>query len=589
MIELQTKIQNLPEKSGCYIYLNKNGEVIYVGKAKNLKKRVTSYFNRVHNIKTTRLVRNIVDLNYFVVNNEKEALLLEENLIKKHHPKYNILLNDDKAYPYIVVTNENDPQYKYVRKFDKKYLKSYGPLPQGTSARKILGLLEQTYPLRRCKGNLGQPCFYYSIGQCSGACFKKVDHKYYQDQIQKISRFFAGNIASLGKDLVLKMHLAADNLQFEHAQRIKDLIKSFSFVVESNNVELNDHKNRDVLAFEFNHDQIAITMLFYRGGKLLNKDQIIADYNEQDLDEILDFYLAQIYKKNMIPDELILPKELNLNDLPIQIKTIATHPINKIEKNLMSIAIQNTQEFMRVTNLNQRTAINREAQILDELSVLLDVREYLHHIEMFDISNIGDEFVTGGVVVYKNGKPDRNSFRKYNIEISERDDLHRLQYLLSRRYQKMLDEKTPLPNLIIIDGGLVHVQFAKQVLNALKLAKIPVIGLSKDDHHKTNELIDVQENIIKLERKSQIYNFLSGMQIRVDAYAKAGFRKKQNNQLLTNSLLKVEGLGEKKIQSLFKIFPTIDQMKNCSFDQLNQVIKNKNTTKNLMHFLNSNV
>ncbi|WP_028126518.1 excinuclease ABC subunit UvrC [Entomoplasma lucivorax] len=588
-MDLQNKVQNLPSQAGCYIYLNKAGDVIYVGKAKNLKKRVSSYFNRVHNIKTTRLVREIVDLNYFIVTNEKEALLLEENLIKKHHPKYNILLNDDKAYPYIVITKEKDPQYKYVRKFDPKYLKSYGPLPQGTSARKILNLLEQSYPLRRCKGGLGKPCFYFLIGQCSGACFQEVYPKYYQEQIKKIVQFFAGNTQTLHQDLINKMHFAASNLQFEQAQRIKDLIKSFAFVVAANSVELNDTKDRDVLSFALNNDQIVITMLFYRAGKLLNKDQIIDQYYEQDLNEILAFYLAQIYQKNMLPNQLIIPDQLDVSDLPSELKKIATYPIHPIEKKLMQIAISNTEEFMRVANLQGQTLTDQAQATIITLGEILGIQDYLHHIEMFDLSNLGDEFVTGACIVYKNGQPDRHSFRKYNIDIAAQDDLHRLQNLLYRRFQKALFEKRALPNLIIIDGGITHVHFAKEVLQSLNLATIPVIGLVKDDHHKTNALIDLQEQVVPLDRKSPLYHFLSGMQIRVDAYAKSGFRKKQNAQFTTQVLLQVVGLGTKKIQELYKVYPTISEMKACSFEELNKVVKNREATNNLLLFLKNNV
>lgn len=588
-MEISEKVKNLPNKPGCYLYLNQVDKVIYVGKAKNLKKRVTTYFNRAHDIKTTRLVREIADLKYFVVNNEKEALLLEENLIKKYRPKYNVLLNDDKAYPYIIITNEKNPQYKYVRNFDKKALRNYGPLPLGSAAREIMLTFQRLFPLRRCKGNLGHPCLNYHLNQCSGACFKKVPWSYYETQINLVDQFFKGQDKEIKRNLTQQMQTASDNLQFEAAQRIKNLLQSIDLVQDKNDVELNDSKNRDVLAYQIKNEKIALVLLFYRAGKLLFKDEVVINYEEQDVSELAASYLNQIYQKNILPNQIIIPDDLTFDYLTKEIKKLVTAPITKLEKNLFQLAQSNANETLRLAFLKGQSINHQEVDILEELQKMLGLKNYPQQIEMFDIANLANEFVTGSCIVYLNGQPSRNDFRKYNIDILEKDDLHRLQNMLYRRYQKALVEKRTLPDLIIMDGGMNQVHFAKQVLKSLDLNKIPVIGLVKDEHHTTNQIINLEEDQIKLVRRTPLYNFLSGMQIRVDRYAKSGYRQKQNAKLTTSTLSGIPGLGQKKIQALFKEFPTLNEMKKASIEELNKIVRNQKTTIKLWEFLNNKI
>ncbi|AUF83697.1 excinuclease ABC subunit C [Mesoplasma syrphidae] len=583
-MNLEAKIKNLPDKPGCYIYYNKENQVIYVGKAKRLKRRVASYFNRAHNIKTTRLVREITNLDYFVVNNEKEALVLEENLIKKYRPRFNVLLNDDKSYPYIIITNESDPQYKYIRKYDKKALRSYGPLPQGSNAREILITLKRLFPLRRCKGNLNKPCLYYHINQCSGACFKVVDYSYYQHQIRKVDKFFKGDVKEVENSLKQKMQAAADNLQFEEAQRIKEQLNSLNFITTKQTVELRDDKNRDVITYLIDDDKIVFVTLFYRLGKLLFKDEHIQDYYEQDTSELLSNYINQIYDRNMLPNQIIIPQEMDFENLRENIKSISTHPLANIEKTLLELAENNAKETMIKTKLNSQSFANNEVLLLEELQSILGLEKYPYHIEMFDISNIGNEFVTGSCVVYKDGKPSRNDFRKYNIEIEQPSDYERLKNMIYRRYQKALVEKRDFPDLIIMDGGIIQVHAAKEQIELLNL-KIPVIGLVKDNYHKTEYLLDTDENKIVIKSNVKLYNFLASIQLRVDEYAKSGFRKKQNTSFLRSEFESIPGMGKKRLQELFKGFNTISDMKAATSEELNKVLKNKKLTSQLMDYL----
>ncbi|ATZ17710.1 excinuclease ABC subunit UvrC [Mesoplasma melaleucae] len=584
-MDLKSKVSNLPNKPGCYLYLNKDKHFIYVGKAKNLKKRVSTYFDRVQNLKTTRLVREIADIEYFVVSNEKESLLLEENLIKKYRPKYNVLLNDDKSYPYIIITNEKDPTYKYVRKLDKKALRSFGPLPIGSNARETLITLERLFPLRRCKGNLRKPCLHYFIGQCSGACFKEVDKAYYQEQIKRVDNFFKGNINEVKTILTNQMLKASENLQFEEAQRIKEQIISLDFTTTKQNVEFKSQTDLDVISYFIEDDKIAIVTLFYRAGKLLFKDEHIQLYFEQDITDLLDSFMTQIYEKNILPHKIIVDKEIELFELNDKYKNLTTHPIKEEEKIIYNIGLQNAQEAIRKSKISTTTNIGNENELIIQLQKVAKLNKEPYRLEMFDISNIGNEFIVGSCVVYINGKPVRNEFRKYNIESKFTSDYDRMKEMLYRRFQKALLEQRMLPDLIIMDGGIIQVHAAKEIINALGLNDIQIIGLVKDDHHKTSFLINTNEDDVKIKDYPKLFNWLSSIQIRVDEYAKSGFKKKQNNSFLKVELEQIEGLGKKRIQNLFKNYNTISEIRQASEVDLFKILKNKKTLDNLLNYL----
>lgn len=584
-MDLKSKVSHLPNKPGCYLYLNKDKHVIYVGKAKNLKKRVSSYFDRVQNLKTTRLVREIADLEYFVVSNEKESLLLEENLIKKYRPKYNVLLNDDKAYPYIIITNEKDPTYKYVRKLDKKALRSFGPLPIGSNARETLITLQRLFPLRRCKGNLGKPCLHYFIGQCSGACFKEVDKTYYQEQIKRVDNFFKGNINEVKNILTNQMLKASENLQFEEAQRIKEQIISLDFTTAKQNVEFKSQTDVDVISYFIEDDKISIVTLFYRAGKLLFKDEHIQLYFEQDITDLLNSFMTQIYNKNILPNKIIVDKEIELFELNDKYKNITTHPIKDEEQIIYNIALQNAQETISKSKISTTTNIGNENELIIELQKVAKLNKEPYRLEMFDVSNIGNEFIIGSCVVYINGKPVRNEFRKYNIESKFASDYDRMKEMLYRRFQKALLEQRMLPDLIVMDGGIIQVHAAKEIMRLLGLNEIQIIGLVKDEHHNTSFLIDTNEENVKIKNHPKLFNWLSSIQIRVDEYAKSGFRKKQNNSFLKIELEQIDGLGKKRIQDLFKNYNTISEIKQANEADLFKILKNKKALDNLIAYL----
>lgn len=581
-IENQLKV--LPEKPGCYLYYNQVDKVIYVGKAKNLKKRVNSYFNKVHNFKTTKLVRDIVRVETIITSNEKESLLLEQNLIKKYKPRYNVVLNDDKKYPYIAITKEKDPQYLYVRNYDSKNQLSFGPFPEGTSARNILRTLERIYPLRRCKGNLKKPCIYYHINQCSGACFQEVDAKWYENQIQKIKDFFSGKSDDIKIQLERKMEQAAANLQFEEAQRIKEVISHLSFTTTAQDVDLSDHLNRDIFNYFEYEDYLCFSVLFYRSGKLTLKNSEVIKFEGQDIIDLFKSYILQIYSKNILPDYIVIPNDIECDDLIVFFENKLVKSQDLLNERLLDLALNNCKEFL-FQEMHYKNKEFSKTNLLNDLQNLLSLNTFPYQIEMYDIANILNEFVTGAMVVYKNGFASTNDFRRYNIDIDSEGDYHRMHELVLRRYKKDKNLQQNFADLIIMDGGMAQVHAAKKALHTLKIS-IPVIGLVKNIKHKTEYIIGLNEEKIIIDKHSQLFRFLESLQLRVHNYAISSFRKRQSKEIIKDNVLSpVQGIGNLKIKKLYEKFETISNMKQASFDELDQVIKNKTTTETLYKHL----
>ncbi len=577
---MENIVKNLPEKSGCYLYKNKKDQVIYVGKAKNLKKRVASYFNKAHNFKTTQLVRDIFNIETIVTDNEKESLILEQNLIKKYRPRYNIVLNDDKKYPYIAITKEHDPIYVYTRNFDNKNQISFGPLPDGTSARNILKTLERIYPLRRCKGNLGKPCIHFHIDQCSGACFKDVKKEYYQEQITKVKNFFNRTNDDFKNKLEEKMIIASNNLQFEEAQRIKDIIAHLNFSIVEQFVDINDNLNRDVFNFFESEEYICFVVLFYRSGKLILKDQLIIKNSVEDLISLFENFIMQIYLKNMLPDYIILPKILEQTSLKFLFQEKITYGNDETSLKILDLARNNAKEYIRQQEIYKNQKSMSKEELLDNLQKTLKLPNYPYHIEMFDVANILDEFVTGAMVVFKGAQPSFNDFRKYNIIIDEKGDFQRMQNMIYRRYQKEIGEEKNLPDLIIMDGGKIQVNAARSQLELLDL-NIPIIGLVKNDKHRTEYILNYDMQEVYLDKSQEVFKFLELIQNRVHNYAIAGFRKKHNKSFTRDELATIKGIGEKMIQKINSQFPSRIDFYNASFEEIKNIVKKDEIVLNI--------
>ncbi|QBQ07459.1 excinuclease ABC subunit C [Spiroplasma gladiatoris] len=586
-MSVENQLKTLPEKPGCYMYFNKNNKVIYVGKAKNLKKRVSSYFNKAHDVKTTKLVRDIVKLETIITLNEKESLLLEQNLIKKYKPRYNIVLNDDKNYPYIAITNEKDPEYIYIRNYNSKNKESFGPFPDGSSARKILRTLERIYPLRRCKGNIGHPCTYFHIEQCSGACFQEVEKSFYDKQIKKIKDFFDGKSNDVQEILENKMYQAAENLQFEEAQRIKEIIEHLKFTTEKQDVDLSDNINRDVFNyFEF-ENYICFTVLFYRSGKLSLKNNEVIKNEGQDINDLFKSYILQIYSKNLVPNFLGVPKTINVDDLKLFFQKTILNEEDFTTNRLLDLAKENAREYLfQKLHYSDQNSITKE-EVLQKLQSLIKLDKFPYHIEMYDVANMLNEYVTGAMIVFKNGVVSKNDFRKYNIEIEEKGDFNRMEEMLYRRYKKDLEFPEKWADLIIMDGGIIQVHAAKKALAKLSI-DIPIIGLVKNDKHKTEYILDTNENKLDIEKNFEVFKLLENFQLRVHNYAISGFRKRQSKGILKEEILSsVKGMGEIKVKNMYEKFKSIENMKKLSIKEIDEVVKNKTTSQELFEFLKS--
>lgn len=580
---LMQEIKNLPNVSGCYIFKNNKDEIIYIGKAKALKVRVSSYINKVNNFKTMQLVNDIKSLNYITTNNEKEALILEQTLIKKHHPKYNILLADDKRYPYIQVTNEKDPQYHYVRKAKKDQGRYYGPFPDGTGAREILKLLERIFPLRKCPGNLGKPCLYYHLGQCSGACFKEVPWAYYQNQINKIDQFFKGNVSDIKKQLQNSMNISSENLQFEAANRIKVLLEKIDLFLSQQLVEFQDFSDRDFINYIREKDLISVVTLFYRNGKLQAKDEQVVKNNYLDIQDFIRNYCSQLYNKNTLPKEIYLPCEIDFSELKLLFPTVKfICPIKGKKEQILAIAKTNAVYAWKNYLEKIKT---KEVNMMKVLSQWLKLKD-INHLEVFDVSNLYQNASVGAMIVYKDGKPSFKDYRRFFLDQKLKDDYHRFSEMIYRRYYNLLVNKLALPDLIIVDGGKPQISATLEQLQLLNL-KIPVIGLIKNKKHQTDRILNDKFHLIHIPKNDICFLFLANLQDQVHNYAIKYHKIKRSQAMINSFLAAIPGIGPKLQKKILIRFPNFEDLQNASYQEIKQIVKSKVVLDKLWEELHS--
>lgn len=580
---LMEEIKNLPNVPGCYFFKNSSAEIIYVGKAKALKKRVTSYVTKVNNFKTMQLVNDISSLDFITTSNEKEALILEQTLIKKYHPKYNILLADDKRYPYIQVTNEKDPQYRYVRKATKDQGRYYGPFPDGTGARDILKLLERIFPLRKCAGNLGKPCLYYHLSQCSGACFKDVPWSYYQDQINRIDQFFKGNVVEIKRQLQNTMSISSENLQFEAANRIKVLLEKIDIFLAQQLVEFQDFSNRDFINYIKEDNLISVVTLFYRNGKLQAKDEQVANNNYLDIQDFIRNYCSQLYSKNTLPQEIYLPDEIDFNDLNLMFPTIKfIHPVKGKKEQILAIAKTNAvyawKNYLEKSKTNQVNMMKVLGQWLKLPKV--------NHLEVFDVSNLYQNASVGAMIVYKDGKPSFNDYRRFLLNPEVKDDYHRFSEMIYRRYYSLLINKLILPDLIIVDGGKPQINATLEQLNLLNL-KIPIIGLVKNRKHQTDRVLNDKFQIVHIPKNDICFLFLANLQDQVHNYAIKYHKLKRSQSMINSFLAAIPGVGPKLQKEILLKFSDFKTLQAASYEELKQIVKPKTVLNKLWQELHS--
>lgn len=579
---IKKKLSLLPMSPGCYLMKNTEGKVIYVGKARKLRNRVSSYFTGAHNYKTTKLVDHIWDFDYIVTGSEKEALLLEINLIKDYTPEYNIMFMDNTYYPYIELTDETHPRLKIVRKTKNKKNKYFGPYPDATAARNTFKLLNKLYPLRKCNHVPDKPCLYYSLHQCLGPCINDIDKSQYDEIRKELISFIHGNTKSKIDELTEKMMTASENLQFELAKEYRDLIRSIEYVTAKQNVQFGDYKDRDILGYYIDKGYISIQLFFMREGKLLYHDFNLEPVGE-DFEEDLIRFLVTYYQTHPEPYELLIPQDVDQELLAEILSCHVLQPQRGDKKSLVEMANKNAKEALEKKFLLKEKTDEKTIQPIIELGKKLGINTP-HTIELYDNSNIQGAYAVAGMVVYKDGVPSKKDYRKYKIKTVEGpDDYASMKEVIYRRYYRLLMEQKEMADLIIVDGGLGQIKVAKEVIDSLNLS-VHICGLSKDDKHSTAMLLDENGNQVPIDTKSPLFFLLTRMQDEVHRYAISFHRQVRSKSLFSSILDEVDGIGEARKKKLLNHFKSVKKMKEATLEELEAVIP-KNTALKLYEVL----
>ncbi len=561
---IEEKLKLLPDLPGSYQMLDKTGKVIYVGKAKNLKNRVRSYFHGAHNAKTTKLVSEIRDFNYIITESELEAYVLEINLIKQYEPKYNIALTDDKTYPYIAITNEKHPRLIVTRDQRKKNKARYfGPYPNVSAARQTVDLLNRIYPLRKCYKLPNKACLYYHMHQCLAPCINKVDTDYI-DYKNKIASFLNGDASDVINILKSKMDTASENMDFERAIEYRDLINSVNETILKQKISINDLTSRDYIGIYSDNDDISINIIITRLGNIVGNHQTIISLNDASEDPIYD-YIIQYYEINNKPKELC-GLGIDLEPIKELLKTEIIFPKTGKKKELLDMALKNAKFNLENKRNIYKNTVLKKVETIEKLGELLNISTP-YRIEAFDNSNLFGEYPVSAMVTYINGKAAPKEFRKYHIKtVKGPNDYESMKEVVYRRYFRLLMEDSPMPDLIVMDGGEIQVHACKDVLASLNL-DIPVLGIQKDDHHRATILF-FNEELINIDKNSDIYLLLADISQRVHDFAISFFRSEKAKGFFSSHLDNIPGLGPKRKETLIKHFITVDAIKKASIDDI---------------------
>jgi len=564
------KLKLVPHEPGCYLMKNSDGVIIYVGKAKDLRNRLNSYFHSSHTGKTAKLVSEIADFDYIVVSSETESLILEINLIKKHDPKYNILLRDDKSYPYIELTMEKVPRLQIVRNVHRKKKKTrlFGPYPNVTAAKEVVNLLNRLYPLRKCRTYQKRPCLYFHIGQCLGYCTNNVDVKKVKDMENEIVRFLKGDDKVVTDKIKSEIEIESKNLRYEKALELKNMLDNISAVMVKQKIETNDNVDRDVFGYYNDGIYLSVFIFFIRGSKIAgHHHQIIPLIDEEG--EELTRYIAKFYENGVLPREILIPDiadEKLLNDyFECHIKV----PERGVKKKLVLMANENAKKQLedQIELINKNEKMTSDAN--EELRRVLNL-DRLDRIELFDNAHLFGTYNVSGMVVFKDGKPAKNEYRKFKISFDKNDDYSTMKEVIYRRYFRVLMDDLTRPDLIIVDGGIGQMNVAKEILDGLNL-NINLVGLRKDDKHSTEALVTFEKEI-SIEKRSNLFHYLERMQDEVHNYTINYHRQIRSKGLYASILDNVEGIGTKRKEALLKKFKTVNKLRECSIEELSEVV-----------------
>jgi len=582
---IKQKLSLVPNKPGCYLMKNIDGIIIYVGKAKKLKNRLSSYFRGTHTGKTAKLVSEIVDFEYIIVSSETESLILELNLIKKYDPKYNILLRDDKTYPYIELTNDEVPKLSIVRNINRKKNKEhlYGPYPNVTAARNTVNLLNRVYPLRKCTTFNKKPCLYYHINQCLGYCTNQINKQEIQNLKKEIIKFLNGDHTSITQKIEQEIINESEKLNYENAKELKDLLDYITITLNKQKVEINDTHSIDVIGFYKDKGYLSIQVFFIRGGKILERHSKIIPLIDE-LEHEITRYIISFYDKDiLLPKELLLPENIDISSLEQILNTNIKTPQKGTKKKIVEMATNNAKNALEEKFELIKKDENKTIEANEELKSILKLNK-LDRIEIFDNSNLFGTFNVSGMVVFKNGKPSKNDYRKFKITIDKNDDYNTMKEVIYRRYFRVLKDNLERPDLIIVDGGLGQINVAREIINSLNM-NIPVIGLKKNDKHATESLLandPIQE--IRIDRKTNLFHYLERMQDEVHNFTINYHKQLRSKGSLESILNSIDGIGNKRKEELLKKYKTITKLKQLSIEEL-ELILPTNVAKNLHEFL----
>ena len=584
---LKEKLKTIPHLPGSYQMRNINNTVIYVGKAKDLYKRVNSYFKGNVTGKTAKMVSEVVDFTYITTSTEQEAFILELNLIKEYDPKYNILLKDDKSYPYIEYISKPYPKLKVsrylsVKRKDKKLL--FGPYPNAYAARKIVNLINRLYPLKKCEGMPKDVCLYFHIGECLGYCSKKIDKEALDKMEKDILEFLRGNDKILIDKIMEKINTFSNMLNFEAALELKKELDYIKVFLDKQKVELHDYINRDVISYYLDEGIVSVQILFVRNGKIVggNNDKF---YLISDILDEVNSYILKFYERHEVPKELLVEKDLSAEIIGNILGTKVVAPEKGKKKNLLNMAKENAkialeQEITIIKNDEKRSVLAN-----DELRKLLNM-EVLNRIDSFDNSNLFGTYAVSGMVVFKNGKPAKKEYRKYKVSVDKNDDYNTMREVVYRRYYRCMVEQSEMPDLILVDGGVSQINACKSVLDELHL-NIKVCGLRKDDHHRTNELVDGDTlNTIEIPRMSDVFHYLTRIQDEVHRYTITYHKTLRDKGSIGSLLDNIDGIGSVRKKELIKKYGSVKKMGEASVEELSLIIP-ETVAINLKKYLES--
>ncbi len=584
MNKFKEKLALVPTKPGSYQMKNKDGIIIYVGKAKNLQRRLRSYFTRTVTGKTKLLVDDIADFEYIVTSSELESLILEITLIKKYNPKYNILLKDDKSYPYIELTKEKYPKLKVVRnvkrKKDKNFL--FGPYPNVYAARRTVSMINRLYPLRKCDKLKKDLCLYYHINECLGYCKYNIDEETISNMTKEIVSFLRGDYKHIEEKIIKEMNIASEKLNYEKALELKEMLDDIKITLNKQKIDLNNNYNFDLINYYKDKNYLSIQIFFVRNGLLVGRHEDIVQTLDNVEEDIIEYIIKFYDKNNILPNKILICDDVYKELLEKYLNIEVFVPKKGKLKSLIDLAMENAKQ--KLESEEETLSKNDEARkkAIDELKELLHL-EKVSRMESFDNSHLFGTFYVGGMVVFDDFLPLKDEYRKYKISTDVRDDTKAMKEVLYRRYYKVLMENLEKPDLIVLDGGRAQIKICKEIINGLGL-NIPIVGLVKDKKHRTSQIMNQDYEILPVSKESNLFLFFTRIQDEVHRYAISYHRNIKSKGALSSLLDLVPGIGEVKRKELLKKFGSLKKIKEASLEELEQVL-NKDVAQNLFSYL----